>query len=176
MLRRSFGVLAASRTIYDFKVLDADHQLYDLSQHKGHPLLIYNVASRCGYTKGGYETATALYDKYRGRGFTVLAFPCNQFGGQEPGTDQEVKEFACTKFKAEFPIMAKIDVNGDKAHPLYVFLKEALPGILGTTAIKWNFTSFLVDGNGVPVARFSPGASQEEIEKKLLPLLGASHI
>lgn len=157
-------------SIYDFQLLDADQQLYDLQQHKGSPLLIYNVASRCGYTRGGYETATALYNKYKDKGFTVLAFPCNQFAGQEPGTAQEVKEFACTRFKAEFPIMEKINVNGDKAHPLFEFMKSAKPGLLGTKAIKWNFTSFLIDKNGVPVERFSPGASAEEIEKKLLLL------
>ncbi|ESS69945.1 glutathione peroxidase-like protein [Trypanosoma cruzi Dm28c] len=166
----SEGTDNAHSSIYDFQILDADHQLYDLSQHKGHPLLIYNVASRCGYTKGGYETATTLYNKYKGQGFTVLAFPCNQFAGQEPGTALEVKEFACTQFKADFPIMAKIDVNGDKAHPLYSYLKRCLTGSAGVQAIKWNFTSFLIDRHGVPVARFSPGASVEEIEMQLLPL------
>ncbi|RNF06857.1 glutathione peroxidase-type tryparedoxin peroxidase [Trypanosoma rangeli] len=158
-------------SIYDFRVNGADGKPYDLLQHKGYPLLIYNVASKCGYAKDGYETATTLYNKYKGQGFTVLAFPCNQFGGQEPGTAQEVKEFVCTRFKAEFPIMAKIDVNGDKVHPLYEFMKEVKPGILGTKAIKWNFTSFLIDKNGVPVVRFSPGASVDQIEKELVPLL-----
>ncbi|RNF26107.1 trypanothione/tryparedoxin dependent peroxidase 2 [Trypanosoma conorhini] len=164
------------KTIYDFQVNGADGKPYDLAQHKGHPLLIYNVASKCGYTKGGYETATTLYNKYKGQGLTVLAFPCNQFAGQEPGTAQEVKEFACTRFKAEFPIMAKIDVNGGNAHPLYEFLKETKPGIFGSKAIKWNFTSFLIDKNGVPVVRFSPGASVEQIEKELLPLLRDSKV
>nr|CCD13344.1 unnamed protein product [Trypanosoma congolense IL3000] len=158
-------------TIYDFEVLGGDLKPYNLAQHKGHPLLIYNVASKCGYTKKGYEVATNLYEKYKSTGFTVLAFPCNQFGGQEPGTEKEIKEFACTKFKANFPIMAKVSVNGSDAHPLFEFLKKAKPGILGTTAIKWNFTSFLIDKNGVPVARFSPGASEKEIEEKLTPLL-----
>ncbi|KAH9598688.1 Glutathione peroxidase [Trypanosoma melophagium] len=158
-------------SIYDFQVNGADGKPYNLAQHKGHPLLIYNVASKCGYTKGGYETATALYNKYRDKGFTVLAFPCNQFGGQEPGTAEEVKEFACTRFKADFPIMAKINVNGSEAHPLYEYMKKEKPGLLGTKAIKWNFTSFLIDKNGVPVERFSPGASVDEIEKKLVPFL-----
>ncbi|KAG5501837.1 hypothetical protein JKF63_04107 [Porcisia hertigi] len=161
-------------SIYDFKVNDGDHQPYDLTQHKGHPVLIYNVASKCGYTKGGYETATTLYNKYKDRGFTVLAFPCNQFGGQEPGTEAEVKEFACTRFKAEFPIMEKVKVNGENEHPLYKYLKGTCKGILGTTAVKWNFTSFLVDQDGRAVHRFSPGASVEEIEKHLLPLLEAT--
>ncbi|KEG12509.1 trypanothione/tryparedoxin dependent peroxidase 2 [Trypanosoma grayi] len=171
----SEGAVSAPTSIYDFQTLDADHQLYDLSQHKGHPLLIYNVASKCGYTKSGYETATTLYNKYKDKGFTVLAFPCNQFGGQEPGTELEVKEFVCTRFKARFPIMAKISVNGSNAHPLYEFMKKARPGVLGTKAIKWNFTSFLIDKNGIPVERFSPGASASEIEKKLVPLLRSSY-
>ncbi|RNC60949.1 trypanothione/tryparedoxin dependent peroxidase 2 [Trypanosoma cruzi] len=174
-----FGQLlraAEMKSIYEFQVNAADGKPYDLSQHKGHPLLIYNVASRCGYTKGGYETATTLYNKYKGQGFTVLAFPCNQFAGQEPGTALEVKEYACTRFKADFPIMAKIDVNGGKAHPLYEFMKATIPGLFGTKAIKWNFTSFLIDRHGVPVERFSPGASVEDIEKKLLPLLGGARI
>ncbi|EPY30453.1 glutathione peroxidase-type tryparedoxin peroxidase [Angomonas deanei] len=161
-------------SIYEFQVNGADHKPYDLSQHKGHPLLIYNVASKCGYTKGGYETATELYNKYKDQGFTVLAFPCNQFMSQEPGTEEEVKEFACTRFSAEFPIMEKVHVNGGDEHPLYKYLKHAKKGVLGTTAIKWNFTSFLVDGEGKAVERFSPGTKASEIEKKLIPLLSAS--
>lgn len=158
-------------SIYDFEVLDAKKQPYDLKQHKGKPLLIYNVASKCGYTEGGYTTAQALYSKYKSQGFTVLAFPCNQFAGQEPGTESEIQQFACQRFNAEFPIMAKVDVNGDHAHPLWAYLKKTVPGILGTESIKWNFTSFLVDGNGVPIERYSPGAKEAEVEKKLLPLL-----
>ena len=158
-------------SIYEFQVNDADHKPYDLSQHKGNPLLIYNVASKCGFANGGYKTAMALYTKYKDKGFTVLAFPCNQFAGQEPGTDEEIKATVCTKFKADFPIMEKVDVNGSKENPLFKYLKHAAKGVLGTTSIKWNFTSFLIDQNGVPVHRFSPGATEKEIEKKLLPLL-----
>ena len=158
-------------SIYDFEVLDTKKQPYDLKQHKGKPLLIMNVASKCGFTNGGYTTAQALYSKYKSQGFTVLAFPCNQFGGQEPGTEAEIQQFACQRFNAEFPIMAKVDVNGDHAHPLWVYLKKTVPGILGTESIKWNFTSFLVNGDGVPIERYSPGAKEAEVEKKLLPLL-----
>eukprot|EP00796_Vickermania_ingenoplastis_P012889 gene12890-biopygen9437 len=158
-------------SIYDFQVNGANHQPYDLAQHKGKPLLIYNVASQCGFTKGGYEAATTLYNKYKDQGFTVLAFPCNQFGGQEPGKEEEIQEMVCTRFKAEFPLMEKICVNGSEEHPLYKYLKNAAKGVLGTTAIKWNFTSFLVDKDGHAVERFSPGTSAEDIEKKLLPLL-----
>ncbi|CUF18931.1 glutathione S-transferase, putative [Bodo saltans] len=162
---------AQAPSIYDFEVLGSDKKPYDLKQHKGKPLVIYNVASKCGYTDGGYKTAQELYSKYKDQGFTVLAFPCNQFASQEPGTEEEIKEFACKKFSAEFPIMAKVDVNGDKASPLYEYLKTKVPGILGTTSVKWNFTSFLVDENGVAIERYSPGAKAEEIEKKLVPLL-----
>ncbi|KAK7201201.1 type II (glutathione peroxidase-like) tryparedoxin peroxidase [Novymonas esmeraldas] len=161
-------------SIYDFQVNGGDHQPYDLSQHKGHPLLIYNVATKCGFAKGGYETATALYGKYKDRGFTVLAFPCNQFASQEPGSDEQIKEQVCTRFKADFPILEKIDVNGKKEHPLYHYLKHAAKGILWTTSVKWNFTSFLVDKEGHAVHRFSPGAKTSEIEAKLLPLLEAA--
>lgn len=163
---------AAAASIYDFQVNGADHKPYNLAQHKGHPLLIYNVASKCGYTKGGYEAATELYNKYKDRGFTVLAFPCNQFMGQEPGTETEIKQFACSRFKADFPIMEKVNVNGEKEHPLYHYLKNAQRGVLGTTAIKWNFTAFLVDKDGHAVHRFSPGTTAAAIEKELLPLLG----
>ena len=159
-------------SIYDFKVNGGDHKPYDLAQHKGHPLLIYNVASQCGYAKGGYEAATELYNKYKDRGFTVLAFPCNQFKEQEPGSEEEIKEFACTRFKADFPIMEKVDVNGAKEHPLYHYLKHAQKTANGATDVEWNFTSFLVDKDGHAVHRFSPGAKAEEIEKKLLPLFG----
>ncbi|CBH12136.1 glutathione peroxidase-like protein 3, putative [Trypanosoma brucei gambiense DAL972] len=176
MLRSSRKKMSAASSIFDFEVLDADHKPYNLVQHKGSPLLIYNVASKCGYTKGGYETATTLYNKYKSQGFTVLAFPCNQFGGQEPGNEEEIKEFVCTKFKAEFPIMAKINVNGENAHPLYEYMKKTKPGILATKAIKWNFTSFLIDRDGVPVERFSPGASVKDIEEKLIPLLGSARL
>ncbi|KAK7201200.1 type II (glutathione peroxidase-like) tryparedoxin peroxidase [Novymonas esmeraldas] len=158
-------------SIYDFQVNGGDHKPYDLAQHKGHPLLIYNVASQCGYTKSGYETATALYDKYKDRGFTVLAFPCNQFGGQEPGSEAEIKEFACTRFKADFPILEKIDVNGDKEHPLYHYLKNACKDENGVTDVRWNFTSFLVDKEGHPVHRFHSKATTEQVEEKVLAQL-----
>eukprot|EP00796_Vickermania_ingenoplastis_P012898 gene12898-biopygen9444 len=163
-------------SIYDFEVKAANHEVYDLAQHKGNPLLIYNVASKCGFTKGGYEAATTLYNKYKDQGFTVLAFPCNQFMGQEPGKEEEIQEMVCTRFKAEFPLMEKICVNGSEEHPLYKYLKNAAKGILGTTSIKWNFTSFLVDKDGHAVERFSPGTSAKDIEKKLLPLLEAAKV
>eukprot|EP00796_Vickermania_ingenoplastis_P012883 gene12883-biopygen9431 len=130
---RTANAFAAARlysSIYDFQVNGADHQPYDLAQHKGNPLLIYNVASQCGFAKGGYEAATTLYNKYKDQGFTVLAFPCNQFGGQEPGKEEEIQEMVCTRFKAEFPLMEKICVNGSEEHPLQV-LEERRQGSFG---------------------------------------------
>ena len=164
-------------SVYDFVVLDNKKQPYDLKQHAGKAVYIMNVASKCSYTKSGYEAATELFDKY-GKGddakFVVLAFPCNQFGSQEPGTEAEITEFACTKFKADYPIMAKIDVNGDKEAPLYKYIKHAKTGILGSASIKWNFTGFLTDTNGIPVERYSPGTKAETVEKKLLEVLAAA--
>eukprot|EP00658_Telonema_sp_P-2_P055263 TRINITY_DN4393_c0_g1_i13.p1 TRINITY_DN4393_c0_g1~~TRINITY_DN4393_c0_g1_i13.p1 ORF type:complete len:208 (-),score=101.00 TRINITY_DN4393_c0_g1_i13:102-725(-) len=169
------NVPANPASIYDFTVLDNKKQPYDLKQHAGKAVYFMNVASKCGYTKSGYEAATELFDKY-GKGenakFTVIAFPCNQFGSQEPGTEEEIKEFACSKFKADFPIMAKVDVNGDKEAPIFNYLKHKQTGILGTTSIKWNFTGFLTDTNGIPINRYSPGAKASEIEKDLLKVIG----
>jgi glutathione peroxidase-type tryparedoxin peroxidase len=162
---------AAGKTAYDFTVLDAKKQPFDLAQRKGHPTLVMNVASECGYTKGGYEAATALYDKYKDRGFTVLAFPCNQFGSQEPGTEEQIQQFACSRFKANFPIMAKVDVNGPEASPFWEHLKHAKPGLLGTEGIKWNFTGFLIDGEGQVINRYSPSPSVSQVEADLTPLL-----
>ena len=161
-------------SIYDFVVLDNKKQPYDLKQHAGKAVLVMNVASKCGFAKAGYAAAEELYEKY-GKGenpkLAVLAFPCNQFGDQEPGTNEEILETACTKYKAEFPVLAKIDVNGDKKAPVFRYLKHKATGILGTTSIKWNFTGFLTDTNGVPIHRYSPGAKASEIEKDLLKVL-----
>ena len=164
-------------SVYDFVVLDNKKQPFDLKQFAGKAVYVMNVASKCGYTKGGYEAAVELYEKY-GKGenakLAVLAFPCNQFAYQEPGTDEEIKEFACTKFKADFPILSKVDVNGDKEAPVFHYLKHKQTGILGTTSIKWNFTGFLTDTNGIPIERYSPGAKASEIEKDLLKVIGQS--
>jgi glutathione peroxidase-type tryparedoxin peroxidase len=163
--------MTQASSIYDFTVLDAKKQPYDMKQLEGKVALIYNVASQCGLTNAGYTAATAMHNKYKDQGLVVLGFPCNQFGGQEPGTEEEIQHFACTKFKAEFPIMAKVDVNGEKAAPLFQYMKKAAPGILGTEGIKWNFTSFLVDRSGKVVYRFSPGEGADNIEKRLAPLI-----
>ncbi len=158
-------------SLFDYSVKDINGKDVPLSQYKGKALLIVNVASQCGYTPQ-YPGLEKLYEKYRGQGFEVLGFPCNQFGGQEPGTEAEIKNFCETSFGVKFPLFAKIDVNGDKAHPLYEYLKKALPGILGTEAIKWNFTKFLVDRQGDPVKRYASKDTPEEIDPEVGKLLG----
>ncbi|KAH9798748.1 hypothetical protein WN943_000202 [Citrus x changshan-huyou] len=147
--RRSFGVHATAATeksLYDFTVKDIDGKDVPLSKFKGKVLLIVNVASRCGLTPSNYSELSHLYEKYKTQGFEILAFPCNQFGGQEPGSNPEIKEFACTRFKAEFPIFDKVDVNGPNTAPVYQFLKSSAGGFLGDL-VKWNFEKFLVDKN-----------------------------
>lgn len=149
-------------TVYDFSAKSIDGEETPLSRFKGKVLLIVNVASRCGFTPQ-YAGLEKLYEKYKKHGFEVLAFPCNQFGGQEPGTESEIKAFCETNYGVKFPLFAKIEVNGENAHPLYKFLTKEKPGILGTEAIKWNFTKFLIDRKGNPVKRYAPNVSPEDI-------------
>ncbi len=144
-----------TNSIYDFKAQTINGEEVSLSNWKGKVLLIVNVASKCGFTNQ-YEGLQELFTKYEGRDFSVLGFPCNQFGAQEPGSAEEIKTFCETEFKVSFPMFSKVDVNGANAHPLYSFLKEQKPGAFGTEGIKWNFTKFLVDKNGVPVERYAP--------------------
>jgi glutathione peroxidase len=134
-----------------------------LKRFEGQVLLIVNTASKCGFTPQ-YKGLEALYRKYRERGLEVLGFPCNQFGAQEPGSEQEIAKFCETNYDVTFPLFAKIDVNGDAAAPLYRYLKREKPGLLGTEAIKWNFTKFLVDRNGGVVARYAPNDTPESLE------------
>jgi glutathione peroxidase len=158
-------------TVHDFKAKDITGKETPLSQYDGKVLLIVNVASQCGFTPqyAGLET---LYEKYRDKGFTVLGFPCNQFGSQEPGTESEIKSFCETSFGVKFPLFSKIDVNGSNTHPLYEYLKSNLPGILGSEAIKWNFTKFLVDAKGQPIKRYGSADKPESIEPDIQGLLG----
>jgi glutathione peroxidase len=153
-------------SVFDGVVKSASGEDVPLSNYRGKALLIVNTASRCGYTPQ-YEGLQKLYRKYRDRGFEILAFPCNQFGAQEPGSDSEIQEFCRLNYSVEFPVFAKIEVNGAGAHPLYVWLKSAAPGILGTEAIKWNFTKFLVARDGVKVERFAPQDKPETLEKAI---------
>ena len=157
-------------SIYDFSVKDIHGKEQKLDRYKDKVVLIVNVASECGFTPQ-YKGLEALYEKMRSRGFEVLGFPCNQFGGQEPGTEKEIESFCEINYGVTFPLFAKIDVNGDGAAPLYKHLKKAKPGMLGTEAIKWNFTKFLVDRKGNVVERYGsnvePQAIASDIEKLL---------
>ena len=150
-------------TIYDFTVDDIEGKPVKLDRFKGKVLLVVNTASKCGFTPQ-YKGLEALYRKYHERGLEVLGFPCNQFGAQEPGSEQEIATFCQTNYDVTFPMFAKIDVNGDATAPLYRYLKHEKPGLLGTEAIKWNFTKFLVDRDGRVVARFAPNDTPEALE------------
>ncbi|KAL5208611.1 hypothetical protein ABZP36_033046 [Zizania latifolia] len=164
--------LLKTEPLFDFSK-DASGKDVDLSTYKGKVLLIVNVASQCGLTNSNYTELSQLYEKYKGQGFEILAFPCNQFGGQEPGTNEEIVQFACTRFKAEYPIFDKVDVNGDNTAPIYKFLKSSKGSLFGDN-IKWNFSKFLVDKEGRVMERYAPTTSPLSIEKDIKKLLGSS--
>ena len=149
--------------IHDVEVARIDGTRQTLAAYRGQVLLIVNVASECGFTPQ-YEGLEALYRKYHDRGFSVLGFPCDQFGHQEPGSDDEIAAFCSTKYDVTFPMFSKIDVNGSGAHPLYRLLKSAQSGVLGTEAIKWNFTKFLVARDGRIVRRYAPADTPAALE------------
>ncbi len=142
----------------------------ELSEYKGKVLLIVNTASRCGFTPQ-YDALEALYKKHKETGFEVLAFPCNQFMKQEPGTNKEIQEFCTVNFNITFPIFDKVDVKGDSIHPLYAYLTSQKKGAFGTAKIKWNFTKFLVDRKGNVIKRYAPYTKPEKIEKDIVRLL-----
>ena len=144
-----------------------------LGAYRGKTLLIVNVASQCGFTPQ-YAGLEALFRKYRDQGLVVLGFPCNQFGRQEPGTEADIQDFCTSSYDVTFPLFAKIDVNGPGTHPLYQQLKSAQPGLLGTEAIKWNFTKFLVNTRGEVLARYAPSDTPERIERDVAKLLAAN--
>lgn len=166
----SFAKEATMKTIYDFKVTTIEGKETTLEQYKGKVLLIVNVASKCGYTSQ-YDGLEALYKKYKDKGLVVLGFPCNQFGSQEPGTEEEIQNFCRVNFGVTFPMFSKLNVNGDETHPLYVYLKSEQPGILGSEIIKWNFTKFMVDKKGNVVERFGSSTKPSDIEKDIEKLL-----
>ncbi|KAL5224867.1 hypothetical protein ABZP36_011506 [Zizania latifolia] len=168
----AYATAATEKSIYDFTVKDIDGKDVSLSKFKGRALLIVNVASQCGLATANYTELSHLYEKYKTQGFEILAFPCNQFGAQEPGSNPQIKQFACTRFKAEFPIFDKVDVNGPNTAPIYKFLKLSAGGFLGDL-VKWNFEKFLVDKNGKVVERYPPTTSPFQIEKDIQKLLAA---
>jgi glutathione peroxidase len=157
-------------SIYDYSATRLDGHDESLSAYRGQVLLIVNTASACGFTPQ-YAGLEALYTRLHGDGLTVLGFPCNQFGAQEPGSEAEIGAFCQKNYGVTFPMFAKIEVNGEGAHPLYKYLKDTKPGLLGTEAIKWNFTKFLVDRKGEPVARYAPNTKPEELETPIRKLL-----
>lgn len=156
-------------SVYDFTVKDEQGREQSLSQYKGKVLLIVNTATKCGFTPQ-YAGLQELYAKYRERGLEILDFPCNQFGGQAPGSAEEISSFCAVNFGTAFPRFEKIKVNGKEADPLYVYLKDQQKGLLGG-AIKWNFTKFLVDREGKVVARYAPDVKPESLNEAIEALL-----
>ncbi|WP_420769114.1 glutathione peroxidase [Parageobacillus thermoglucosidasius] len=157
-------------SIYEFTAKTIRGKEQSLADYKGKVLLIVNTASKCGFTSQ-YKELQELYEQYRERGLVVLGFPCNQFGNQEPGTEEEIERFCQVNYGVTFPIFAKVDVNGEQAHPLFRYLTEKAPGVFGTKAIKWNFTKFLIDRNGNVVARFAPQTKPSELKSEIEKLL-----
>jgi glutathione peroxidase len=159
-------------TLYDSAVRRINGETSTLADYAGKVLLIVNVASKCGFTPQ-YEGLEALYRAYADKGFVVLGFPCDQFGHQEPGDEKEIASFCKLNYDVTFPVFAKIEVNGDNAHPLYQLLKKEVPGLLGSQAIKWNFTKFLVDRSGAVVKRYASTDTPQALEKDIEALLAA---
>lgn len=157
-------------SIYQFRAKTIDGQEISLKNYEGNVLLIVNTASNCGFTPQ-YKELQDLYETYKERGFTLLGFPCNQFMGQEPGSEAEIKSFCELNYGVTFPMFAKVDVNGVYTHPLFAYLKKHAPGTLGLGAIKWNFTKFLVDAKGNVVSRYAPNTKPTEIAKDIEALL-----
>ena len=157
-------------TAFDFKAKDITGKQQDLAQYKGKALLIVNTASKCGFTPQ-YEGLQKLYDEYHEKGLEVLGFPCNQFGSQEPGAESDIASFCDLTYGVNFPMFAKVDVNGDNAAPLFKHLKEAAPGMLGSEGVKWNFTKFLVSPDGT-VKRFAPQDAPASLAKDIEKVLG----
>jgi glutathione peroxidase len=170
-LRGGFLLIGDSRnTVYEFSAPLLDGRTLSLDEFRGRVLLAVNTASKCGFTPQYGELET-LYRAFKERGFTVLGFPCNQFGSQEPGTEAQIGSFCERNYGVSFPIFAKIEVNGPSAHPLYSFLKRQRTGIFGTERIKWNFTKFLIGRNGEVVARYAPATKPSSLALAIEALL-----
>ena len=160
----------SSMSIYEIPVTALDGSATTLEPYRGQLILVVNVASKCGLTPQ-YTGLEAMHEHFAPRGFTVLGFPCNQFGGQEPGSEKEIETFCSMTYGVTFPMFAKVDVNGDDAHPLWKHLKAERPGLLGSEAIKWNFTKFLVGRDGAVLKRFGPTEEPAAIETEVAALL-----
>lgn len=157
-------------TVYDFSVRDINGDEFSISKYQGDVLLIVNTASKCGFTPQ-YKGLEKIYQKYKDRGFKVLGFPCNQFKKQEPENEEAIQEFCQINFGVTFPLFSKIDVNGPNAHPLFEYLKSEAKGMLGSKSIKWNFTKFLVNTEGIVTTRYAPVVTPEGIAKDIEKLL-----
>lgn len=157
-------------SIYDFEVKTIDGKTISMDKYKGNVMLIVNVASKCGFTPQ-YAGLEKLHEKYASKGFSLLGFPSNQFMNQEPGSNEEIKTFCSLTYGVEFDMFSKIDVNGENTHPLFKYLKEKAPGLLGSESIKWNFTKFLVDRHGKVVDRYSSSTKPSDIEEDIKKLL-----
>ena len=162
------------KNIYNFSCTNVNGEEISLSDYSGKALLIVNTASKCGFTPQ-YQGLQDLYKEYSGKGLEILGFPCNQFGSQEPGSDEEISLFCSTKYDVTFPLFSKIKVNGPAAHPLFKFLTSSKPGLLGSEKIKWNFTKFLINKSGEPIKRFSPRTAPEQLSSDITDLLEAQN-
>lgn len=165
-----WSALMSAQTVYDFDVLNLQKKKTTLVPYKGKVMLIVNTASQCGFTPQ-FDGLEKLYKNHKHQGFVVLGFPCNQFGSQEPLSEPQIENFCRLDYGVSFPMFAKIDVNGVNSHPLYRYLKQNAPGILGSEIIKWNFTKFLVDRNGKVIRRYAPATTPESIEADIQQLL-----
>ncbi|MGG1674720.1 glutathione peroxidase [Neobacillus sp. NRS-1170] len=157
-------------TIYQFNAKTIDGQEISLKQYEGKVVLIVNTASKCGFTPQ-FKELQELYETYKDKGLEILGFPCNQFMNQDPGSEEEIKSFCELNYGVTFPMFAKVDVNGVYAHPLFRYIREKTPGLLGLNTIKWNFTKFLVDANGNVIKRFAPQTKPSEIAKDIETIL-----
>jgi len=163
----------SNQTWFELAAKQSDGSMLPLETLRGRVVLVVNVASKCGFTPQ-YKQLQELHDRFAEKGFTILAFPCNQFGGQEPGSDSEILQFCSTNYGVTFPVMSKIQVNGTGADPIFEYLKKQAPGILGSESIKWNFTKFLVDQKGNVVSRYASTTSPSDIAKDIENLLSAT--
>ena len=156
----------AKNNLYSYEVTGPDQNKFSLDKYKGQVVLVVNVASKCGYTPQ-YAGLEELFQKYHSQGLQIIGFPSNQFGSQEPGMDAEIQQFCKLNYGVTFPVMAKINVNGSNAEPLYGWLKSSAPGLLGTEMIKWNFTKFLISKDGEVIKRYAPGVEPKDLANEI---------